>query len=409
MKPDVSIIILTYNNYPYTRACLKSIRKWTTTVAYELIIVDNASTDGTARKVREFNPDVVIENKRNRGFAAGNNQGLAASKGRWVLFLNNDVIVTPHWLDGLLAPHLEDQQVAASGPLTNAVSGSQLISSVGYNLKGPNSPTWEMEKFARQIREKNSGLHQRVARLVGFCLLCRKGVLEQLGSFDEIYGIGNFEDDDLCFRMLAAGFHLVRTDDVFIHHWGSLSFRQKGAGYLEHLSHNLKIFSKRWATSSEFARVYIFKWHLHIAGEALGAGLLEMAREHMELAASIDEGNEKLALLSARFALATGKGFDEVLNRVKTLAQKETISTELLKNALTIAYRAASNGDSEWILDKLQTHPLSELDEEDIYYAGELARRGGQHQRARALIEAYERVHPVTGRRIAILKRRLSS
>ena len=97
-----SIVILTYNKLNYTKKCIESIRKYTCKESYEIIVVDNASTDGTIEWLKTQSDIITIFNKENLGFPKGCNQGIKIAKGDEVLLLNNDVIVTPKWLINLL-------------------------------------------------------------------------------------------------------------------------------------------------------------------------------------------------------------------------------------------------------------------------------------------------------------------
>ncbi|MBV5350523.1 glycosyltransferase family 2 protein, partial [bacterium] len=103
--PLVSIIILTFNRLDVTKVCLDSIQRHTPE-AHEILVVDNHSTDGTVEWLRErqYKQETIklIENSTNRGFSAGCNQGIEAARGEYLLLLNNDTVVTPFWLSGLL-------------------------------------------------------------------------------------------------------------------------------------------------------------------------------------------------------------------------------------------------------------------------------------------------------------------
>lgn len=245
MKPKItSIIILCFNQIEYTRQCLKSIEKYTS-VPYELILVDNASTDGTGEFLKEYeskHPGCnVILNKDNRGFAAGNNQGIAAAKGDYILLLNNDVIVTQDWLERLIAHIESDSNIGMVGPVSNSVSGPQLVDNTGYgnNLN-------KMHQFAQDYSEKNAGRTQDILRLVGFCLLTKRQVIDIIGGLDESYGNGNYEDDDLCLRSNIAGFRNIVAHDVFIHHYGSMTFKGNAIDYWATMQGNRKIFADKW-------------------------------------------------------------------------------------------------------------------------------------------------------------------
>ena len=120
--PLTSIIILTHKQLELTKQCLQSIETHTPE-SHEIIIVDNASTDGTLDYLRRYesaHSNVhVIANKENLGFAGGNNQGLALSKGEYVLLLNNDTVVTDGWLSRMLATLMNHPEAGLVGPMSN--------------------------------------------------------------------------------------------------------------------------------------------------------------------------------------------------------------------------------------------------------------------------------------------------
>jgi len=243
-EPLVSIIILTWNQLACTRECLESIALHTTG-RYELIIVDNGSDDGTVPWLQEqARLDArlrLILNRENRGFAAGCNQGLAVAKGDFLLLLNNDVVVTANWLEGLLECHRTNPHVGIVGPLTNNASGIQGIGPAPYSDgKG-------LEGFARQLRRDNR--HRRIfsRRLVGFCMLFHQSLYRQIGGLDEQFGTGNFEDDDFCLRSAIAGYCNVVAADTYLHHHGSVSFQGGGLNYQAVLSGNWTLFRNKWS------------------------------------------------------------------------------------------------------------------------------------------------------------------
>ncbi|MBI4763942.1 MAG: glycosyltransferase, partial [Deltaproteobacteria bacterium] len=177
----VSIVILTFNELKYTRDCLESIQK-NTPEPHEIIFVDNGSKDGTLKWIRELirkNPNYrLIENKTNFGFAKGCNQGLEASKGEYLLLLNNDVVVTKGWLSGLLECLESDPGYGLVGPMTNNISGIQMVEAVPYiTMTG-------LEVFAKSFREKYRQRRIPSRRIVGFCLLFKRRLVEKIGLFD---------------------------------------------------------------------------------------------------------------------------------------------------------------------------------------------------------------------------------
>jgi GT2 family glycosyltransferase/glycosyltransferase involved in cell wall biosynthesis len=241
-----SIIILTFNNLDYTRLCLDSIYSKTDTPEFEVIVVDNASTDGTPEFLREHaetKPNLkLILNSINQGFARGNNMGAAAAAGDNLVFLNNDVIVTRGWLSALIA-YLHDPEVGLVGPVTNS-SGNECQIQVDYQgLDG-------LDEFAERYVNENQGRSFELRMLPFQCVAMRKSVFEEIGPLDERFGIGMFEDDDYALRLARKGYRILCAEDVFIHHWGSVSFSKLDyTDYWALFSANLKKFEDKWGIS----------------------------------------------------------------------------------------------------------------------------------------------------------------
>jgi GT2 family glycosyltransferase/glycosyltransferase involved in cell wall biosynthesis/tetratricopeptide (TPR) repeat protein len=238
----VSIIILAHNQLRDTQQCLASIEKHTP-LKHELILVDNGSTDGTGQFFRGYavkhSHVRVILNRANLGFSAGNNQGLACATGEFILLLNNDTVVTPGWLERMLAILESNADCGMVGPVSNSVSGPQKISVNYSNLE-------QLPKFAAQWSAEHAGQSAEAARLVGFCLLLRRQVVEKIGGLDPQFGSGNFEDDDLCLRAGLAGFKLRIALDSFVHHTGGQTFKGAKIDYRASLERNWELFKSKW-------------------------------------------------------------------------------------------------------------------------------------------------------------------
>ena len=239
-----SIVILTYNQIEYTKRCLSSIVEHTPQ-NHQIILVDNGSTDDTIEFLKAFektHPNTsVILNRENRGFAGGNNQGIERATGDFILLLNNDVVVTAGWLERMLACMHRYPDVGIVGPTSNFVSGPQLVPNAAYG-----EDLEKMKDLAAAIGRDNNEKTSPVLRLVGFCLLIRKEVLELTGGLDEDFGSGNYEDDDLCLRSHIAGFQHVIANDVFVHHFGSVSFSGNAISYNETMEKNRILFEHKW-------------------------------------------------------------------------------------------------------------------------------------------------------------------
>lgn len=242
-----SIILVTFNQLEYTRLCLDSIRR-NTSEPYELIIIDNASTDGTRNYLMELDKAKVIFNPTNLGFPAAVNQGMRAAKGRQVLLLNNDCVVPAGWLGRLLTSLHSHPQIGLVGPCSNCVSGEQQIPVSYKDLK-------DLDEFARRWAQANPGRVQDTDRLVGFCLLIKRAVIDAVGLLDEQFGMGNFEDDDYCLRAVRAGFRAVIAREAFVHHFGGRSFVGNHVDFTSLMEKNQQLFRTKWETEKPVAAV----------------------------------------------------------------------------------------------------------------------------------------------------------
>lgn len=228
----VSIIIPFHNNIEMTKQCVNSVFK--NTFDFEIILINNGSYEDFS-DLRY----TTISNDKNLGFPKAVNQGIKCAKGDFLCILNNDTIVTGYWLDNLLW-HIEKGSLDMVGPLTNSISGpQQKILDVYFDEK-------ELNKAAIKLYEENEHKHFNFYRLVGFCLLMRKEVVEKIGYFDEEFTPGLYEDDDFCLRAIDAGFKLGIAQDVFIHHFGSATFEANDIDQFMLMKKNKKYFDSKW-------------------------------------------------------------------------------------------------------------------------------------------------------------------
>jgi GT2 family glycosyltransferase/glycosyltransferase involved in cell wall biosynthesis/Tfp pilus assembly protein PilF len=241
--PLVSVVVLTYNNWEYTKSCLFAVRNWSDYPNLEIIVVDNASTDETREKLRELEPRdkrvQVILNDTNLGVAAGYNVGLRAARGDYVILLNNDTYVTRGWVRDLIRPMQLDPQIGLTGPLTNDIGNEQRVK-IAYGTME------EMQLVARRFVRARLRRTLEVGNLAFFCVAISRAVLEDVGLLDEVYGLGYYEDDDYCRRAAQANYKLVIVDDVFVHHYHSVSFDALGEKAAEQMARNRVIFEERW-------------------------------------------------------------------------------------------------------------------------------------------------------------------
>lgn len=243
-RPRVSVVVLTYNNLSLTRDCLKSLEACRSGVDMEIIVVDNASTDDTRQFLGDWSAVRdhvrVILNAQNAGFAAGNNIGLAAATGDYMVILNNDTVVTPGWAWRLVNHLRNNPEIGLVGPITNNIGNEARVSASYTTLD-------EMLVEAERLTRPKRGRYFEIQTLAFFCVMLSRSVYEVCGPLCEDYGLGMFEDDDYCRRVQAVGLRTVCAEDVFVHHRRSASFDKLGQEHKKALfEKNRAIYEAKW-------------------------------------------------------------------------------------------------------------------------------------------------------------------
>jgi len=324
----VSLVILTYNQLRYTRECIESIEKHTPD-PHEILFVDNGSTDGTVpwlRKLVEQNNNyTLIENGSNQGFARGCNQGMNAAIGEYILLLNNDVVVTKHWLSDMLACLNSAPDIGIVGPMTNSISGPQKVELAGY------SSVAQLDACAQVFRERHRHRRIPMKRVVGFAMLFRRDLANKIGFLDESFGTGNFEDDDYCLRSALAGYRNMIAGDVFIHHYGSRSFIGNNIHYGSAMTGNKKIFNLKWGSiraDSALGRDLIIVQALEQAGGLLRRDQSEKALTTLIDAIKYSPHDERIYVNLANMLLEA-KEFGQALDVIASMPPRDTDAQRL--------------------------------------------------------------------------------
>lgn len=212
----VSVILLAYNNLAVTRDCIESILACTNDVEYELILVDNGSTDGVKEYFDSIKGAKVIHLPFNLHVVKGFNMGLMAAEGKYCAAVCNDFIFTPNWLRNLLLCIESDPRIGFVAPGATSISNMQQIS----------IPFTSIEAFQAEAKKYNVSnprkWEERVVLLPNV-LCCPTALLERIGYYDTRYFRGEFGDDDISFRIRRAGYKLIYCADTVTHHYGSLT------------------------------------------------------------------------------------------------------------------------------------------------------------------------------------------
>jgi GT2 family glycosyltransferase/radical SAM superfamily enzyme YgiQ (UPF0313 family)/Flp pilus assembly protein TadD len=236
----VSIVIPVWNKMDLTVQCLTKLAEVTQGVDYEVIIVDNGSTDGTPDFLRTLGGDVqLILNQENVGFAKACNQGAQAARGKYLVFLNNDTIPQPHWLKPLVSEVDEHPEVGIVGSKLLFADGSVQHAGVVfmrshrsayhiYRLAPSTSP------FVNQRREFQA--------VTAACLLIRRELFEAVNGFDEQF-INGFEDVDLCLKVREKGAHVIYQPRSVVYHLESQT-----PGRNDRNEHNSRLLEERWGS-----------------------------------------------------------------------------------------------------------------------------------------------------------------
>ncbi|MCL6445296.1 MAG: glycosyltransferase [Alicyclobacillus sp.] len=237
----VDVVVLTRNNLKDTRECLSYLYANHSPNSFNLIVIDQCSTDGTRRYLHNFareHRNVHVELlSENVGFARGCNIGASRGSADKILFLNNDALLGYRAIDRL-SMAMDESGADAIGPISNETGEVQRLwfpyDSSNYTREFPAM----YEYMWKRYRTATATFH----RLAGFCLLVRRASFESVGGFSTHYGVGYYEDDDLCYRLRAKGYKLAIALGIFVHHHGSRSFRKAKLSSSVLMAHNRHVF-----------------------------------------------------------------------------------------------------------------------------------------------------------------------
>jgi N-acetylglucosaminyl-diphospho-decaprenol L-rhamnosyltransferase len=287
VTPDISIIIVNWNTRELLRECLRSIGRdqgsgvrssqgtaapslttdsWPLTP--EIIVIDNASADGSAEMVeREFPTVWLIVNESNLGFARANNRGIAASRGRYVLLLNSDTVATPDALEMLVAFMDAHPEAGVVGPRLLRPDGT----AQPYAFGGDPTLGYLLRRgFNRLLRRRylhdwGTNAVQEVDWVSGACLMARRAAIEQAGSLDEAMFM-YFEDNEWCLRIRDAGWKVYYDPQAAIVHLGGQSLAKNPAARQAYSESLRYFYRKHYSRATQMLLALLLPLYRRVTG-----------------------------------------------------------------------------------------------------------------------------------------------
>jgi GT2 family glycosyltransferase len=264
---DLSVVVVNWNTRELLARCLRSVYDTAHDLGCEVLVVDNASTDGSAAMVRDRFPQVcLIENGKNVGFARASNQAIHESGGRYVMLLNSDTEALPGALQEMVRFMDAHLQAGGCGPLLLNVDGSLQPSC--HPMLTPGRELWRLlflDRLWRRATYDQARWDRRVPRQVevikGACFFLRRKALDEVGLLDERYFMYT-EEMDLCYRLLRAGWELWWVPQARVVHCGEASSRQVAESMYVQLYRSKVQFYRKFGGA---CRVALFKWLVLLA------------------------------------------------------------------------------------------------------------------------------------------------
>ena len=242
--PRVSIVVPVYNHFAHTLTCLRSLAQHPGAVPFEVIVVDDCSSDETPQRLPEIAGIRALRNAQNLGFIGACNAGAAQARGEYVLFLNNDTAVTPGWLEALVDAFAAEPRaglvgaklVYPDGRLQEA-GGIVFADASGWNYGRFDDPSLPQYNFLREVDYCS-----------GAAIMLPRALWTRLGGFDVRYAPAYYEDTDLAFRVREAGYKvLYQPASTVVHFEGVTSGTDTASGVKRYQVVNQQKFAERWA------------------------------------------------------------------------------------------------------------------------------------------------------------------
>lgn len=248
-KPDVSIIIPVHNHILDTIFCLLFVSKQQTKYRFEIIVGDDASTDGTPGVMQGFEPGIIHQRSdRNAGFLKNCNRCARAAKGRYLVFLNNDTLVLPGWLEEIVKPLEENPKIGLVGSKLlfedirlQEAGGIVWNDASAWNYGRGSDPALPMYNYVKDVDYCS-----------GASLAIPSALWRELNGFDELYSPAYYEDTDLAFRVREAGYRTIyQPKSALVHREGISHGRVLSSGIKQYQDINKTKFLRRWQQTLE--------------------------------------------------------------------------------------------------------------------------------------------------------------
>ncbi|HEV2042705.1 MAG TPA: glycosyltransferase, partial [Casimicrobiaceae bacterium] len=255
--PAIDIIVPVYNAADDLRRCVDSVLLHTD-CDYRLLLIDDASPDpAIGAYLREMQSRALPQvhcgsNENNVGFTLTANRGMSSARaGADVVLLNSDTIVTRGWLDKLVRCAQSDACIGTITPFSN---NAEICSLPRFCENNSWPPERDTEPMVRALERAAAPSYPELPTGVGFCLYIRRALIDSIGVFDPVFGLGYGEENDFCMRAARAGFRNVLCDDAFVVHMGGSSFGAKRGDLAQR---NMAILLQRHPEYLDLVREYI--------------------------------------------------------------------------------------------------------------------------------------------------------
>ncbi len=256
--PKVSVIIINYNKKEYLRDCINSVKKNTKYPNYDITVVDNCSKDGSVEMVKKEFPKVkIIENEKNYAFGWGSNIAIKQTKGKYVTLLDNDTIVQKKWLSKMVETAEKDEKIAIAASIV------VLKSLYDYHKKGSNLTDDEITKIVMKNYLKRHSSLKRVEELshvaITACLL-RRDIFNRIGFFSD-YMFLFWEDTELCWRAILAGYKVVYDFDSVVYHYVGTTRKKNNTWLYERIKNKIYTYIELldWKHSINYTSIALIK------------------------------------------------------------------------------------------------------------------------------------------------------